>query len=66
MPHCWQICVRAENPLECWVLEMTEILNKQTKTVVSKAWLSVKGALGMDIRKDPKKVNHDATIYICA
>ena len=53
-----QTCERAENPLECWVFDMTEELNKQTKTAVSKAWLSVKGALGMGASKDHEKVIH--------
>lgn len=53
-----QTCVHAENPLECWVFDMTEALNKQTKTAVSRAWLSVKGAPGMGNSKDHGNVSH--------
>jgi hypothetical protein len=60
-----QIYVCAENPLECWVFEMMETLNKQTKTAVSKAWRSVKGNLGMDISKDSRKVICDQTTDLC-
>ena len=42
---------------------MIETLNKQTKTAASKAWRSVKGALGMDLSKDSKKVICDCTTY---
>ncbi len=44
--------------------DMTEALNKQTKTAVSKAWLSVKGALGMGASKESGKVSHGGATYL--
>ena len=47
------------------MFDMTEALNKQTKSAVSKAWLTVKGALGMGASKDAEKVLCDSTAYQC-
>ena len=47
------------------MFDMTKALNRQTKTAVSKAWLSVKGALGMGASKDPEKVSNNGVTYMC-
>ena len=61
--------VCAENPLECWVFEMVASLNKHTKTAVSDAWRTFKGALGLDTSRkvtDTKPTSHCGQLPYCA